>query len=102
MIVSSRPMRADLRLAAHECAVVLDPEPQRERGGLVRSHTVTRQLRLPVPTTEAPALADGAAELMRRHWARRPLRLIGLRARHLTTAEQPAQLPLPAPAAPSD
>jgi DNA polymerase-4 len=60
--------------------------------------TVTRQMRLPAPTAEGMVLADGAAELMRRHWDRRPLRLIGLRAGHLTTGEQPTQLPLPAPA----
>jgi DNA polymerase-4 len=59
--------------------------------------TITRQMRLPLATAEATALANGAAELMRRHWDRLSLRLIGLRAGHLTTGEQPAQLPLPAP-----
>ncbi len=47
--------------------------------------TITRQMRLGAPTDEANVLAAGAAALMRRHWdARRPVRLIGLRAARLT------------------
>jgi DNA polymerase IV len=57
--------------------------------------TLTRQLRLPVPTAAPAALADAAAWLMRRHWDRaRPVRLIGLRAAHFSRAGEPIQLPL--------
>jgi DNA polymerase IV len=58
--------------------------------------TITRQMRLAVPTDEPPLLASGAAALMRRHWERqRAVRLIGLRAGHLVPADRPVQLPLP-------
>jgi DNA polymerase-4 len=62
--------------------------------------TLTRQMRLTLCTDDAATLAGGAAELMRRHWDHRPLRLIGLRAGHLTTGEHAAQLPLPELAVP--
>jgi DNA polymerase-4 len=58
--------------------------------------TLTRQMRLAVPTDAAPALAAGAAALMRRHWDRtRRIRLIGLRAGHLLPAGTPVRAPLP-------
>jgi DNA polymerase IV len=57
--------------------------------------TLTRQLRLAVPTAAPEALADAAAGLMRRHWDRaRPIRLIGLRAARFSLADAPIQLPL--------
>ena len=57
--------------------------------------TLTRQMRLTLPTDDPTALAGGAAALMRKHWdSARPVRLIGLRAGHLTDAKTPAQLPL--------
>ena len=58
--------------------------------------TLTRQMRLAVPTGDARALADGAAALMRRHWDRsRLVRLVGLRAGHLVPAETPVRTLLP-------
>jgi DNA polymerase-4 len=58
--------------------------------------TITRQMRLTVPTDDAAALAAGAAALMRRHWERtRPIRLLGVRAGRLQPAGeliQPALL----------
>jgi DNA polymerase-4 len=56
--------------------------------------TVTRQQQLVVPTDEAEVLAAGAAALMRRHWDRRPIRLIGLRASRLSPRTEHVQLPL--------
>lgn len=59
--------------------------------------TVTRQMRLGVATDDAAALAAGAAALMRRHWDRRPIRLLGVRAGQLAPrglAVQPALLPV--------
>ncbi|MCC6179978.1 MAG: DNA polymerase IV [Chloroflexi bacterium] len=60
--------------------------------------TITRQLRMPVPTDAADDLADAAALLMRRHWDRgRAIRLIGLRASRFVTVDEPVQLPIPWP-----
>jgi DNA polymerase-4 len=57
--------------------------------------TLTRQMKLAVPTDDEAALGAGAAALMRKHWeSSRPVRLIGLRAGHLADAKTPAQLPL--------
>lgn len=58
--------------------------------------TLTRQMRLPVPTAGADEIALAAAALMRRHWDRaRAVRLIGVRAARLLPASRPVQLPLP-------
>jgi DNA polymerase-4 len=58
--------------------------------------TLTRQMRLVVPTDAAASLAAGAAALMRRHWDRtRRVRLIGLRAGRLLPAGTPIGAPLP-------
>jgi DNA polymerase-4 len=57
--------------------------------------TITRQLQLGHPTDEPEVLAAGAAALMRRHWDRRPIRLIGVRAARLTPRTDHIQLPLP-------
>ncbi|HEY8691463.1 MAG TPA: DNA polymerase IV [Chloroflexota bacterium] len=100
-----RALWRELRAQAEEVAGRLRAEGMlaREVAIKLRSadwQTSTRQMRLPLPTAEATELANGADELMRRHWDRRPLRLIGLRAGHLTSAEQPTQLPLPTPPAP--
>ena len=57
--------------------------------------TLTRQMKLTLPTDDAASLAAGAATLMRKHWdPSRPVRLIGLRASHLSNSNTPAQLPL--------
>jgi DNA polymerase-4 len=54
---------------------------------------LTRQTRLPAPSDGPDVLAQAAAQLMRRHWDRtRPVRLIGLRAGRLQSADAPAQL----------
>jgi DNA polymerase IV len=58
--------------------------------------TVTRQTRLTVPSAAAEQIAATAASLMRRHWDRtRAIRLIGVRAGRLRSADAPVQLPLP-------
>ena len=58
--------------------------------------TLTRQLRLALPTDDPAALAAGAAALMRKHWdVARAVRLIGLRAGQLRSASTVTQLPLP-------
>jgi DNA polymerase-4 len=58
--------------------------------------TLTRQMRLTVPTATADDIALAAAALMRRHWDRaRSVRLIGVRAARLLPASRPVQLPLP-------
>jgi DNA polymerase-4 len=58
--------------------------------------TLTRQMRLTVPTAGADDIALAAAALMRRHWDRaRAVRLIGVRAARLLPASRPVQLPLP-------
>jgi DNA polymerase-4 len=57
--------------------------------------TLTRQMRLAMPADDAEILAAAAAALMRKHWERsRLVRLIGLRAGHLTPAGAVTQLPL--------
>ena len=57
--------------------------------------TLTRQIRLPVPSATADDIATTAAALMRRHWDRaRAIRLIGVRAGRLRSADAPVQLPL--------
>ena len=57
--------------------------------------TLTRQMKLAIPTDDEAALGAGAAALMRKHWeSNRPVRLIGLRAGHLADVKAPAQLPL--------
>jgi DNA polymerase-4 len=64
--------------------------------------TITRQLRLAIPTEEAGVLATAAAQLMRRHWKRtRAVRLIGLRAGRLGPASGTPQLVLPFQVSPS-
>jgi DNA polymerase-4 len=45
--------------------------------------TISRQMRLGAPTDQADLLAAAAAALMRRHWQRRPVRLLGVRAGQL-------------------
>jgi DNA polymerase-4 len=58
--------------------------------------TLTRQTRLTLPTASGDHIALAAATLMRRHWDRsRAVRLIGVRAARLMSAERPVQLPLP-------
>lgn len=56
--------------------------------------TVTRDYSLPQPIDDAEEIALEAAGLMRRHWQRRPLRLIGLRVSGLRPAPTYRQLPL--------
>lgn len=56
--------------------------------------TVTRDYSLPQPIDAAEEIALEAAGLMRRHWQRRPLRLIGLRVSGLRPAPAYRQLPL--------
>ena len=57
--------------------------------------TVTRQIRLMVPSAAADEIASTAASLMRRDWDRaRAIRLIGVRAGRLRSADAPVQLPL--------
>jgi len=46
---------------------------------------LTRDQTVPHPTTDAEHIATVAAGLMRRHWHRQPLRLLGLRLSSLTT-----------------
>ena len=55
--------------------------------------THTRDCRLPQPVDDAAEIAREAAGLMRRHWERRPLRLIGLRVSGLGPAPAYRQLP---------
>ena len=58
--------------------------------------TVTRQTRLIVPSAAADEIAATAAGLVRRHWDRaRAIRLIGVRAGRLRSADAPVQLPIP-------
>jgi DNA polymerase-4 len=58
--------------------------------------TVTRQIRLTVPSAAAEEIAATAASLVRRHWDRaRAIRLIGVRAGRLRSASAPVQLPIP-------
>jgi DNA polymerase-4 len=58
--------------------------------------TVTRQTRLVAPSAAGEEIAATAASLMRRHWDRsRAIRLIGVRAGRLRSADAPIQLPLP-------
>lgn len=58
--------------------------------------TLTRQTRLTVPSAAADAIAATAATLVRRHWDRaQAIRLIGVRAGRLRSADAPVQLPLP-------
>lgn len=57
--------------------------------------TMTRQMRLPTPTDDAAVLAASGAALLRRHWDRRPLRLLGLRAGKLGGPPAVVQPPLP-------
>jgi DNA polymerase-4 len=58
--------------------------------------TVTRQVRLLVPSAAADEIAATAAGLVRRHWDRaRAIRLIGVRASRLRSADAPVQLPIP-------
>ena len=56
--------------------------------------TVTRDHTMPYPLDDAASIAGEAAGLMRRHWERRPLRLIGLRVSGLRPAPAYRQLPL--------
>jgi DNA polymerase-4 len=56
--------------------------------------TVTRDYSMPQPVDGAEEIALEAAGLMRRHWQRRPLRLIGLRVAGLHPAPAYRQLPL--------
>lgn len=59
--------------------------------------TVTRDYCLQRPIDGAEEIALEAASLMRRHWQRRPLRLIGLRVSGLRPAPTCRQLPLFSP-----
>ena len=59
--------------------------------------TVTRDHSLAHPIDDADTIAREAAGLMRRHWERRPLRLIGLRVSGLRPAPAYRQLPLLTP-----
>ena len=56
--------------------------------------TVTRDYKLPQPVDSSEEIALEAARLMRHHWQRRPLRLIGLRVSGLCPAPTHRQLPL--------
>ncbi len=62
--------------------------------------TQTRDQGLPWPIDGAGEIAQEAAGLMRRHWQRRPLRLIGLRVSGLRPAPVYRQLPLFGPPGP--
>ncbi len=56
--------------------------------------TLTRDRTLPYPVDDAAEIAHEAAALMRVHWERRPVRLIGLRVAGLRAAPAYRQLPL--------
>jgi len=55
---------------------------------------VTRDRTLPEHTDGAERIAAVAADLMREHWRREPIRLFGLRVSGLMPRPAPAQLPL--------
>ena len=96
-----RALWQELRSQAEEVAARLRHEGLRAAEVAIKLRyanweTLTRQMRLGMPTDEDERLAVGAATLMRRHWDRtRAVRLIGLRAGQLTDGTQPFQLMLP-------
>jgi DNA polymerase-4 len=99
--VDRRQLWSELRSQASEVAARLQAEGLHAGEVAIKLRyasfeTLTRQTRLTLPTASPDEIALAAAALMRRHWDRaRAVRLIGVRAARLMSAERPVQLPLP-------